>query len=53
MQQLAGAGLGLRWIVAFRAHELDAAAQSFHDACSAARRPAEVLQPLDASRSAR
>ena len=47
MQQLAGAGLGLRWIVAFRAHELAPAAQSFHDHLLGAHGARlQVLQPL-------
>ena len=49
MQQLAGAGLGLRWIVAFRAHELAPAAQSFHDhLLDAHGARLQVLQPLAA-----
>ena len=49
MQQLAGARLGLRWIVAFRAHELEPAAQSFHDALLGAHGARlQVLQPLAA-----
>ena len=49
LQQLAGAGLGLRWIVAFRAHELEPAAQSFHDALLGAHGARlQVLQPLAA-----
>ena len=49
MQRLAGARLGLRWIVAFRAHELEPAAQSFHDALLGAHGARlQVLQPLAA-----
>ena len=49
MQRLAGAGLGLRWIVAFRAHELAPAAQSFHDhLLDAYGARLQVLQPLAA-----
>ena len=48
MQHLAAAGLGLRWIVAFRANELAPAAKAFHDVllgASGAR--LHVLQPLE------
>ncbi len=47
MQQLAAAGLGLRWIVAFRAHELAPAAQAFHDRLLGVHGARlQVLQPL-------
>lgn len=47
MQQLAAAGLGLRWIVAFRAHELAPPAQSFHDLLLGAHGARlQVLQPF-------
>ena len=49
MQQLAAGGLGLRWIVAFRAHELAPAAQAFHDLLLGAHGARlQVLQPLAA-----
>ena len=49
LQQLADAGLGLRWVVAFRAHELEPAAQSFHDALLGTHGARlQVLQPLAA-----
>ncbi|MEO5882094.1 MAG: AAA family ATPase, partial [Caldimonas sp.] len=47
MQQLATAGLGLRWIVAFRAHELAPAAQAFRDRLLGTHGARlQVLQPL-------
>jgi len=49
LQQLAGARLGLRWIVAFRAHELTPAAQAFRDTLLGVHGARlQVLQPLAA-----
>ena len=49
LHQLAGAGLGLRWLVAFRAHELAPAAQAFHDLLLQSHGAhLHVLQPLAA-----
>ncbi|MEO8525000.1 MAG: AAA family ATPase [Caldimonas sp.] len=49
MQQLASSGLGLRWIVAFRAHELAPPAQAFHDLLLGSHGARlQVLQPLAA-----